>query len=910
MSQYYFTEEHQLFRHSLRSFLSREIAPHIDAWEAAGEIPKAIFQRFGELDYFGLNMPAEYGGMGLDFFFTVILLEEMQRLNSGGFIAAMGTHAYLAMPHLEAVGTTHLKEKYLRPGIAGKMVGCLAITEPNAGSDVAAIRTKAVKNGNEWVINGSKTFITNGVNSEFLVVAAKTNPDAGANGISLFVMDRNSSGLSATKLNKLGWRCSDTGEIAFDNVRIAAENLLGQENAGFVYIMQRFALERLIVAVGAMAAADYALEVTLKYMSERSAFGRTINHFQELRHRIAQMAAEIESQRQFIYHICQRYQEGEYLVKEAAMAKLLATQLSDKVMTECLQFHGGYGFMEDYPLARMFRDSRLGPIGGGTSEIMKEIIAKAVIDDKNYGTGPATSHYFQEDHHIFRQGLKAFLAKEVKPFVDAWEESQQVPKDLWPKFGEMGYLGLNFPEAYGGTDADFWYTVIFMEEVWKCHSGGFAIMPSVISYMSAPYIARHGSDTLKEKYLPKTISGEYVCAIGISEPGAGSDVANIRTKADRQGDHYIVNGAKTFITNGVYGDYIVTVVKTNSDAGASGISLLVIDRNAPGVSARKLKKLGWHASDTAELNFDNVRVPVENLIGQEGQGFYYLMGGLQLERLVGAIGAVAAAEEALAYSMQYMSERQAFGRTINKFQVLRHRVAQLASEIECVKQFIYYCCRLHNDGHYAVKESSMAKLLATELSDKVVYQCLQFFGGYGFMEEFKIARMFRDSRVGTIGAGTSEIMREIIAKMVIDDKNYRAAETIVEPDYQREKAAPKEAKTVSGANGSGQASSASAEPFSMDSLMALVMQRAGSAAALGHAIRFDLEGESIVLDGRGGSNQVSMAMQDVECVIRVARADFHGMLTGSLNPMQAFLSGKLKVDGNMGVAMKLGSFLG
>jgi alkylation response protein AidB-like acyl-CoA dehydrogenase len=247
---------------------------------------------------------------------------------------------------------------------------------------------------------------------------------------------------------------------------------------------------------------------------------------------------------------------------------------------------------------------------------------------------------------------------------------------------------------------------------------------------------------------------------------------NIQTKAIRDGDHYIVNGSKTFITNGVYGDFMVTVVKTDPEAGVGGVSLLVIDRETEGVSARKLKKLGWHSSDTAELSFDDVRVPVENLIGDEGMGFYYLMGGLQLERLVGAIGSIGSCDASLKYSLQYMSERKAFGRPINKFQVLRHRVAQMASEMESSRYFIYHCCRLHNDGEYAVKESSMAKLLGTELCNKVATECLQFFGGYGFMEDYKMARVFRDARIGTIGAGTSEVMREIIAKMVIDGQEY------------------------------------------------------------------------------------------------------------------------------------------
>lgn len=386
-----------------------------------------------------------------------------------------------------------------------------------------------------------------------------------------------------------------------------------------------------------------------------------------------------------------------------------------------------------------------------------------------------TSYYFNEEHKLFRQSLKEFLNKEVVPNIDQWEKDGRIPKELWKKFGEMGYFGLNFPEQYGGLNLDFFYSVVLVEEISKCFSGGFAILPMVQSYMSTPYILQHGSERLKEKYLPKAIAGEWICSIAISEPGAGSDAMNVQTRAIKQGDHYVVNGSKTFITNGVYGDFIIAVVKTDPDAGVGGVSLLVIDRNAAGVSARKLNKLGWHSSDTAELSFDDVKVPVENLIGDEGMGFYYLMGGLQLERLVAAVGSVAACESSLQYALQYMSERKAFGRPINKFQVLRHRVAQMASEIESSKYFTYHCCKLNQDGEYAVKECSMAKLLTTELANKVATECLQMFGGYGYMEDYKMARVFRDARIGTIGGGTSEVMREIISKMVIDGQEYQEA---------------------------------------------------------------------------------------------------------------------------------------
>ncbi len=389
MRSIYFTEEHDLFRQTLRDFLEKEVRPNIDQWEQDGQLPRDIYRKFGEMGFFGMTLSPEYGGMGTDKWYNVIFDEEIARMNSGGFGASIGAHPLLALTHLDAEGSAELKERYLAPGIKGELVGCLAITEPGGGSDVQAISTTAIEDGDHYIINGSKTFITNGVLSDFLIVVAKTVPELKAKGISLFVIDRDTPGVSATALRKLGWHASDTGEIAFDNVRIPKENLLGVKNQGFFYIMQHFVSERLSMANGGVASSAYAIELTLQYMSEREAFGKKINKFQVLRHRIAQMSAEIEMTRIFIYDLYRKYQAGEYIVKEASMAKLLGTQLADKVVHQCLQMFGGYGFMEDYPLARMYRDNRLGQIGGGTSEIMCEIISKMMIEGQQYSTPKA-----------------------------------------------------------------------------------------------------------------------------------------------------------------------------------------------------------------------------------------------------------------------------------------------------------------------------------------------------------------------------------------------------------------------------------------------------------------------------------------------------------------------------------------
>tara|TARA_R100000935_G_C2827069_1_gene162908 strand:+ start:584 stop:1753 length:1170 start_codon:yes stop_codon:yes gene_type:complete len=384
MDSMYFTEEHELFRKSFQEFLKKEVVPHIEKWEKTGTIERFIWEKFGEMGYFGLAYPEKYGGLDVDLFYTVIFLEELQKINSGGFAAAMWAHAYLAMTHLNVEGSEEIKKNYLEPSIEGKKIGCLCITEPFGGSDVAAMRTTAVKKGDKYVINGSKTFITNGVYSDYLVVAAKTSPDKGGKGMSIFLMDRDTPGISATKLDKLGWRASDTAEIAFDNVEIPASNLMGEEDKGFNYIMQHFAFERLIMGVNAHARAEFALDYAIDYMGERMAFGKTIDKFQALRHNVAEMASEVEMCKEFNYSIVKRMIDGVYVVKEASMSKLLSTKMADKVIYDCLQLLGGYGYMEEYPMARLLRDSRLGPIGGGTSEILREIIAKMVIDKKEY----------------------------------------------------------------------------------------------------------------------------------------------------------------------------------------------------------------------------------------------------------------------------------------------------------------------------------------------------------------------------------------------------------------------------------------------------------------------------------------------------------------------------------------------
>ena len=369
---------YQLLRHTVRSFVDREIVASVEDWEEAGEVPREVFRRCGELGFFGLKFPEKYGGLGEDWLAEAVFSEELNRCGSGGVAAALGSHSNLGTLYVYETGNEEQKQRWLVPAIKGEKISALAITEPNAGSDVVAIETTAERHGDCYVINGTKLFITNGPRADFVVVAAKTDISAGHRGISLIVVERGTPGFSAKKMDKLCWRASDTGELVFSDCRVPIANLLGDVNRGFYYIMQEFVWERLLVALGSVGDAQLALETALKYAQERVQFGQPIAKFQVTQHKLADMATEVELARALTYHALALYVKGKDVNREASMAKLLATEVRCRVTDEAVQIHGGYGYMMEYPVQRYWRDAMIGTIGGGTSEIMKGIIAASL----------------------------------------------------------------------------------------------------------------------------------------------------------------------------------------------------------------------------------------------------------------------------------------------------------------------------------------------------------------------------------------------------------------------------------------------------------------------------------------------------------------------------------------------------
>jgi acyl-CoA dehydrogenase len=372
-----FTDEHEQLRETIRRFVAAELRPHVNEWEDAGWFPNEVFTRMAELGYLGLKYPEEYGGEGGDYVHDAVLAEELTGAGSGGLSAGVGAHIGIATPPIWKFGTEDQKQRFLVPAIRGERIAALGITEPGAGSDVAGLRTFARKVDGGYVVNGSKTFITNGVRADFVVTAVKTTEEGGHQGLSFLLLEKEMEGYAVSKkLDKLGWRASDTAELAFDDVFVPDENLLGEENKGFYLIMANFQWERLVMALGAVASMGRMIERSVEYAGERTAFGRPIGKLQAIRHHIAEMAVKHEASRSLTYHALRLFADGPDALREVTEAKLLSQRSAYEVADTALQIHGGAGYMKEYEIERAVRDTRLGPIGGGTDEVMKEILSK------------------------------------------------------------------------------------------------------------------------------------------------------------------------------------------------------------------------------------------------------------------------------------------------------------------------------------------------------------------------------------------------------------------------------------------------------------------------------------------------------------------------------------------------------
>lgn len=526
------------------------------------------------------------------------------------------------------------------------------------------------------------------------------------------------------------------------------------------------------------------------------------------------------------------------------------------------------------------------------------------------------SPYFTQEHEEFRESVQRFVAKEIVPHVAAWEETGGFPRDVLRKLGDMGYLGINYPEAVGGADLDFFYSVVMLEELARCGVAGFPGAVAVHSYMATPPLLALGSDRVKQEFLVPAIAGDKIGALAITEPDCGSDVAALRTKGVREGDHYVVDGAKTFITNGCVADFVTVAVRTSPASGHDGISVFVIDTKTPGYRVtKKLKKLGWHSSDTAEITFDHCIVPAENMLGQEGQGFYYLMNNFRIERLVAAVLGVGAMQWILDESLEYALTRKAFGRPVAKFQVLRHRFADMETEIEAARQLTYHAAWLYDQGEAAIREITMAKLMVAELGPRVADRCLQMYGGYGFMEEYPAARAYRDSRLGTIGGGTSEIMREILCGILIDQRGHERVVKVSREEHETTRGgdpAAKGAGEVGTGGKSEDVQAATAGNGQVARALQSLPSRLKADRVVGWNARFLFEvagGGTFTVWIHDGQCEVFQQREGTPtCTVETDAETFLAIERGTLKAEAAFMGGRIRIS-NVGEMMKFaGSF--
>ena len=812
-----FTEEHRQLRTVVRGFLADEVAPHVRRWEAEQRLDDDIFRRFGALGLLGLRVPVAHGGQGGDHWSQVVLAEELARVGSGSLAMAISVQTDMATPPILEFGTDQQRRDYLAPALAGEKVGAIGITEPDAGADLRTVRTRARPDGDGWVIDGTKTYVTNGSRADFITILVRTadaTPEDPWGGLSLLLVDTDLPGIVASPLDTVGMRASDTALLHLDGVRVGGDALLGALHRGWGQIRWHLQGEQLIAAIGSVASAQVNYERALDYTREREAFGRPLAGFQVTQHRLADMATRIAAVRALTYDTCDAWNRGGYPTEHIAMCKLAAARLSFEVADEVLQLHGGYGYAEALPIAQAWRDARLSRIGGGTDEFQREIIARH-LDERIAPTGATTTPtgatttapaatttptgatttppaaaaqlpaeralaVFTPEHEALRASARAFVADRIAPHVEAWERAGAFPRELFQQVGEAGFLGLRFPADVGGSGPDVRAQAVWVEELSRALSGGVAADLGATTDLAGTYIQTAGDDGQRHRFLPGLISGERIGALAITEPGAGSDIAGITTRARRDGDGWRIDGAKVFITNGPWADHLVVATKVHPEDGAPGddphaqLTLFVVDGDSEGLSRQRLDMLGWRTSHTGELTFEGVRVADDRRLGAVGSGFGHITTAFAWERLVLALGAVAAAERTLEVTLRYGQERAARGRPVGSFEVWRHRLADLATRLAAGRSLTYRGLRLlaaqeagqEVDATDIVRTAAMAKLLTQRMAFEVADEGLQIHGGSGYMMDSPIQRAWRDARLGPIGGGTDEIMRQLVAKLL------------------------------------------------------------------------------------------------------------------------------------------------
>ncbi len=786
-----FNEEHDELRTTLRRLLAEEVTPHVDAWERAGRVGDGVLPRLGTLGLLGLGVPVADGGQGGDLWSSVVLAEELARAGSASLARLVGAQTDLAIPLLHHLATPQQRARFLEPALLGELLTTVALPTSDDDGHTADQIPHARAETDGWVLEGTTPTMTGGALADLVLVLARSADapdDDHAPARSLFLVGTGLPGVEvAPAPEEVGLRASGAARIHFHGVRVDHAELLGTLHGGAHPAERHQQQARLLTAAGAVATSQELFDRALAYTRDREAFGRPIGRFQVIAHRLADLATRIAEVRALTYGTCELWSRTTLGEERPAMCALAAGRLTFEVADAVLQLHGGYGYTEEFPIARAWRDSRLQRLDDGADEHDRERIATRLFaregrdgppDAPGAAATPAGS-LFTAEHDVLRQRARDLLTERVVPYLDGWEQARDFPRELFRAVGEAGFLGLRFSPEVGGSGPDLRAQAVWVQELSRCLSAGLAADLGASTDLAATYIERAGSDEQRQRFLPGLLTGARIGALAITEPGAGSDVAGLSTRARRDGEGWILDGSKVFITNGPWADHLVVAAKVRPEDGAPSddphqqLTLFVVDGEATGLGRRRLEMLGWWTSHTGELTFDQVRVGDDRRLGGIGSGFGHIMAAFAWERLVLSLGAVAAAERTLELGVQHLCDREEGGRPVRDAAVWRHRFADLATRIEAGRALTEQGLRLlvardeeglHVDEVEVIRTVAMAKLVTQRLAFEVADEVLQVHGRAGVRLEAPIQRAWRDARLGPIGGGTDEIMRQIIAR--------------------------------------------------------------------------------------------------------------------------------------------------
>ena len=746
----------------VRSFAQRELAPNAARWDKEATFPVEAFREMGRLGLLGIPLPEAYGGGGGTVQDYILAVEEIAKADAG-VGCAYSVHVSAVALTILAFGNSDQKAKFLPPMASGEWIGAYALTEPGHGSDAGRLAARAVKDGEYWVLSGTKQWITNAGYANVFLVFARTNPDdLGPKGLTCFLVEGGTSGLAIGRVtHKMGVRSSDTRDLVLNDLRVHESQVLGEVGGGFTVAMKALDSGRIGIAAQALGIATAALEEAKKFAIEREAFGQPIAKFQAIQWKFADAATKLQAARLLVERAARLRNDGRPHTLAGSMAKLYASRVCREVCNEALQIHGGYGYTDEFAVERHYRDAKITEIYEGTSEIQKVVIWRNIqkMTEHYEKLGDA---YLDEEQRMARDMMAELAYGKFAPRAMEIDATEEIPFDNIEAMKEAGVLGLPIDEQYGGGGSDYVSFAIMSEVFAETCATTCVIMDAHISLAMKP-IAMFGSEAQKQQWLPKMASGEWIGAFGLTEASSGSDAGSLRTTARLEGDHYVLNGGKVFITNGSFAKVVIVFASTDLGKGNKGITAFIVDAETPGfVVGKKEEKMGIRASDTRALFFENLKVPVANRLGEEGQGFKVALATLDGGRIGIGAQAVGLAHGAFIKALRYTQEREQFKQKIADFQGVQFMLADMATEIEAARLLVRYGAELKDRGEKFNMVAAMGKLLASETAMAVTTKAVQLHGGYGFVREYEVERFMRDAKITELYEGTSEIQRLVI----------------------------------------------------------------------------------------------------------------------------------------------------